>query len=67
MCIRDRFDLEPEGGACPTRGLDLEPAAPGREASLAARTAPGDDVIVKVFPFEHVSAEDYPAAVAKAR
>ncbi len=66
-CQTRSFDLEPASGTpCPTRGLDLEgdDAAKG-DASLAAKTSPGDDVIIKAFTFAHVTEEDYPAAMAR--
>jgi hypothetical protein len=68
-CQTRSFDLEPASGTpCPTRGLDLEgdDAARG-DSSLAAKTSPGDDVIVKAFTFAHVTEEDYPAAMARYR
>jgi hypothetical protein len=66
-CQTRSFDLEPAGGTpCPTRGLDLEGDDPAQSAaSLAAKTSPGDDVIVKAFAFAHVTEEDYPAAMQR--
>lgn len=53
---------------CGSRGFDLSDSSAGtKEASLAARTSPGDDLIVKVFSFEHVTEEDYPAAMQRYR
>ena len=43
-----------------SRGLVLETAPSA--ASIAVRTDPGDDHIVKVFPFEHVTESAYRAA-----
>jgi len=59
---------------CKTRGLVLEGAAPDgcsrsrglvlegpadQGASISARTEPGDDLIVKVLPFQHVAEVGY--------
>jgi hypothetical protein len=57
----------PSGTGCvKSRGLELDGEGDGGSAasapvplSLAARTEAGDDVIVKVFPFEHLTAEAY--------
>lgn len=40
------------------RGFELEPA---KGSSMRARTELGDEVIVQVFPFEHVTEAEYPA------
>lgn len=66
-CQTRSFDLEPASGTpCPTRGLDLEGDDPTKgDSSLAAKTSPGDDVIVKAFTFTHVTEEEYPAAMQR--
>ena len=53
-CSRPRgLELEQSGaeGGKPTRGLQ----SPG----MAVRTSPGDDLIVQVFPFRHVTPEEF--------
>jgi hypothetical protein len=64
--------LELEGGAAAppstctrTRGLVLDAAdgsAGTDRPSIRARTAPGDNTIIKVFPFKHVTEDDYRSA-----
>jgi len=59
----------PPGGGCrKSRGLELDdgggsPHTPGGGAppTFAVRTEPGDDLIVKVFCFQHLSEQDYQA------
>jgi hypothetical protein len=54
-------------GCTRTRGLVLDSAPePNRAAShsLEARAAAGDDVIVKFFPFQHVTEQDFTAKLA---
>jgi len=48
-----------------TRGLVLDVAdgsAGADKPSIRARTSPGDDTIIKVFPFRHVTEADYQSA-----
>jgi hypothetical protein len=51
-------------GCTKTRGLTLETAdgASADKPSITARTAPGDNTIVKVFPFQHVTEAAYAQA-----
>ena len=62
----DTAPAAPEPGKCTrTRGLVLETAdgsVSTNKPSLSARTAPGDDTIVKVFPFTHVTEPAYEQA-----
>jgi hypothetical protein len=61
-----------EQGSCSrARGLDLEQAGEGRGSKsrglidspgMAVRTSPGDDLIVQVFPFRHVTPEEFEQA-----
>jgi hypothetical protein len=55
----------PTGGCTKSRGLELDGGDSGAPAttapSLAARTEPGDSMIVKVFSFEHLTAEQFAA------
>lgn len=57
----------PAANACTrTRGLVLtDDTAPGKRAKVSAAfaTDPGDDVIVKAFPYNHVTEEDYAEAI----
>jgi hypothetical protein len=63
-CETRSFDLEPSPNDCPTRGLELEGDAPsGAGASIAARTTPGDDLILQAFRFQHVTEPGYVDAV----
>jgi hypothetical protein len=69
-CRTRALTLTPQAApACVrSRGLVLnaspEPARDDAKASVVVRNDPGDDTIVKVFPFEHVTAEDYQRARA---
>ncbi len=58
------LELAPGSRSC-SRGLELAPAA-AAAASLAARTDPGDSVIVKAFPFQHVTEAAYRGAARPA-
>jgi Domain of unknown function (DUF4384) len=54
-CSRPRaLELEDDGGPAPRSG----PVPPG----MQVRTPPGDDLIVTVFPFEHMTPAQYQAA-----
>jgi len=57
----------PGSGSCAkTRGLVLDdPENANARASMTVRTDPGDDAIVKAFPFEHVTVQAYPKAHEK--
>lgn len=61
-CTRTRGLVldEPSGGAAPSAGSTISAPAPmtGRTV-MEVRTDPGDDMIVKVFPFKHLSEQDY--------
>jgi hypothetical protein len=73
-----QIELDPGSGAeqpsCTrARGVELDPGAGTGEASksrgtavgspgMAVRTSPGDDLIVQVFPFRHVTAEEFEQA-----
>jgi len=57
------LELAPASRSC-SRGLELAPAA--TPASLAARTDPGDSVIMKAFPFQHVTEAAYRGAARPA-
>jgi len=63
-CSRARaLELEGPAPACTrSRGLVLDEPGGASQASMVVRTDPGDDTIVKVFPFEHVSESAYSAA-----
>jgi hypothetical protein len=63
-CKTRALELEgPPAGCSKSRGLVLDdPEAPTARASMTVRTDPGDNMIVKVFPFEHVTKDKYRAA-----
>lgn len=63
-CSRARaLELEGPPPSCTrSRGLVLDEPGGASQASMVVRTDPGDDTIVKVFPFEHVSEIAYSAA-----
>lgn len=49
-----------DSGCTRSRGLELDGSAPSaRPASFETRTEPGDDVIVRVFSFQHVSGQEF--------
>src|SRR5262249_15441725 len=69
-CARSRgLDMESasSGDCMITRGLEPDDgggssaASGGASPSLAARTEPGDSLIVKVFSFEHLTAQQFAA------
>lgn len=58
QCVRSRGLELDEGPA----GADTGAAASSGQPSMMVRTAPGDDMIVKVFHFEHATKEAYRTA-----
>ncbi len=69
-CNTRALELAPAGPSpcARTRGLVLDdPEDASARSSMSVRTDPGDDAIVKAFPFEHVTAQEYPRARAVRR
>jgi hypothetical protein len=55
-CTRPRaLELDDEGGSAPKRNLSVPPG-------MQVRTPPGDDLIVTVFSFQHLTPAQYSAA-----
>jgi hypothetical protein len=65
-CKTRALELDSSSDGCSRhRGLELDDGGDGNvmgvPAGMQIRTDPGDDLIVTVFPFEHLNASDYQA------